>query len=129
MLFHQGLLFLQVKCNTYVSTPTSCHSLAFNVHALVALVAAQLCVLLLFQLQQQPRVKSVAWMVVFGDGMHNFIDGLSIGAAFSHDLLAGVSVSIAVICEELPHELGQSLTTHVASTRVWLFNALLIRLD
>ena len=52
-------------------------------------------------------------MVVFGDGVHNFIDGLSIGAAFTNSILAGVSVSIAVICEELPHELGQSVRQRV----------------
>ena len=46
-------------------------------------------------------------MVIFGDGVHNFIDGLSIGAAFTIDTMTGMSVAIAVICEELPHELGQ----------------------
>ncbi len=30
----------------------------------------------------------------------------STGAAFAQSTLAGVSVSVAVICEELPHELG-----------------------
>lgn len=48
----------------------------------------------------------MAWLVVFGDGLHNFIDGLSIGAAFSESLLDGISISIAVLCEEVPHELG-----------------------
>lgn len=51
-------------------------------------------------------IKPVAWMIVFGDGVHNFMDGLSIGAAFTGSILAGVSVSIAIFCEELPHELG-----------------------
>lgn len=51
-------------------------------------------------------VAAVAWMVIFGDGMHNFIDGLSIGAAFSESLLAGASISVAVVCEEFPHELA-----------------------
>ena len=45
-------------------------------------------------------------MIIFGDGVHNFIDGLSIGAAFTESVIAGVSVSVAVLCEELPHELG-----------------------
>ncbi|KAH3888176.1 hypothetical protein DPMN_012205 [Dreissena polymorpha] len=52
------------------------------------------------------KVKPVAWMIIFGDGLHNFIDGISIGAAFTESILAGVSVSIAIFCEELPHELG-----------------------
>ena len=46
-------------------------------------------------------------MIIFGDGIHNFIDGLSIGAAFATSTLSGISVSVAVICEELPHELGK----------------------
>ena len=50
------------------------------------------------------HIKSVAWMVVFGDALHNFIDGLAIGAAFAESVLTGVSVSLAVFCEELPHE-------------------------
>ena len=52
-------------------------------------------------------IKSVAWMIIFGDGLHNFIDGLSIGAAFAGNIMTGISVSVAVICEELPHELGK----------------------
>ncbi|CAL4095734.1 unnamed protein product [Meganyctiphanes norvegica] len=51
-------------------------------------------------------IKTVAWMIIFGDGFHNFIDGVSIGAAFSESILTGVSISLAVMCEELPHELG-----------------------
>ena len=52
------------------------------------------------------KIKSIAWMIVFGDALHNFIDGLAIGAAFVESTLTGVSVSLAVFCEELPHELG-----------------------
>ncbi|XP_023338022.1 zinc transporter ZIP14 [Eurytemora carolleeae] len=52
------------------------------------------------------RIATVAWMIIFGDGIHNFIDGLSIGAAFSESILTGISVSVAVLCEEFPHELG-----------------------
>lgn len=52
------------------------------------------------------HIATVAWMIIFGDGVHNFIDGLSIGAAFTESILTGISVSIAVVCEEFPHELG-----------------------
>ncbi|EFP01906.1 hypothetical protein CRE_11522 [Caenorhabditis remanei] len=51
-------------------------------------------------------IAAVAWMIVFGDGLHNFIDGISIGAAFADSTRAGLSISLAVLCEEFPHELG-----------------------
>lgn len=51
-------------------------------------------------------VSSVALMVVMGDGLHNFCDGLAIGAAFCHSLTGGLSTSVAIFCHELPHELG-----------------------
>ncbi|OCT63835.1 zinc transporter ZIP10 [Xenopus laevis] len=51
-------------------------------------------------------IASIAWMVIMGDGMHNFSDGLAIGAAFSAGITGGISTSVAVFCHELPHELG-----------------------
>ncbi|CAO4375599.1 unnamed protein product [Caenorhabditis nigoni] len=51
-------------------------------------------------------IAAVAWMIVFGDGLHNFIDGISIGAAFADSIHSGLSISLAVLCEEFPHELG-----------------------
>lgn len=51
-------------------------------------------------------IAPVAWMIIIGDGLHNLIDGLSIGAAFTESLRLGFSTSLAVIFEELPHELG-----------------------
>ncbi|XP_048872262.1 zinc transporter ZIP5 isoform X2 [Brienomyrus brachyistius] len=49
---------------------------------------------------------SLVWMVVTGDGIHNFTDGLAIGTAFSRSLAGGLSTTVAVFCHELPHELG-----------------------
>lgn len=49
---------------------------------------------------------TVAWMIVFGDAVLNVIDGLSIGAAFERNLLAGISISVAVMLEEVTHRLG-----------------------
>ncbi|KAI8488134.1 hypothetical protein Bbelb_342520 [Branchiostoma belcheri] len=51
-------------------------------------------------------IATMAWMVIMGDGLHNFSDGLAIGAAFASGIPGGVSTSIAVFCHELPHELG-----------------------
>jgi len=52
------------------------------------------------------NVDSVAWMVIFGDALHNFADGLVLGASFASSLSLGLGTSIAVFCHELPHELG-----------------------
>lgn len=51
-------------------------------------------------------IDSVAWMIVLGDALLNFIDGLSIGAAFDRNILAGISISVAVMLEEVTHRLG-----------------------
>lgn len=51
-------------------------------------------------------MSNVAWMVVMGDGLHNFTDGMAIGAAFSANIAGGFSTAIAVFCHELPHEIG-----------------------
>ena len=51
-------------------------------------------------------VSAIAWMVILGDGIHNFSDGLAIGAAFSNSITGGFSTAIAVFCHELPHEIG-----------------------
>ncbi|KAG1662254.1 Zinc transporter ZIP14 [Nymphon striatum] len=53
----------------------------------------------LFHDKESSTIATVAYMIIFGDGLHNFIDGLSIGAAFSENILAGISISVAIICD------------------------------
>jgi zinc and cadmium transporter len=45
-------------------------------------------------------------MIVLGDGLHNFVDGVLIAAAFLTDPVLGWSTAVAVLAHELPQEIG-----------------------
>jgi zinc and cadmium transporter len=45
-------------------------------------------------------------MVLIGDGVHNFIDGLLIAASYMVSVEVGVAITIAVILHEIPQEIG-----------------------
>jgi zinc and cadmium transporter len=47
-----------------------------------------------------------SYVMLVGDGIHNFIDGLIIAAAFLIDVRLGIITTIMVIIHELPQELG-----------------------
>ena len=52
-------------------------------------------------------------MILIGDGVHNFMDGVAIGGVFSQPfpdgLYGGIMTSIAILIHEIPHELGECL--------------------
>ncbi len=50
--------------------------------------------------------KSVAYLNVIGDGIHNFVDGMIIATSFLIEFEVGLATTIAVIFHELPQELG-----------------------
>ena len=49
-------------------------------------------------------------MIIIGDAMHNFADGLALGAAIVESLTLGISTMLALVFHEVPHELGESLS-------------------
>ncbi|XP_018015554.1 zinc transporter foi [Hyalella azteca] len=52
------------------------------------------------------RKDSLRMMILMGEGMHIFMDGMAIGAAFATSLTGGIATAIAVLCHELPHKVG-----------------------
>jgi len=56
--------------------------------------------------EKTPHVQSFAYLILFADGFHNFIDGLVIGAGFLAGVPVGIATILAVILHEIPHEIG-----------------------
>ncbi len=58
---------------------------------------------------ETPETKSLKHsvpLVLFGDTIHNFIDGVAIGAAYLTDPMFGFVVAFATFLHETPHEIG-----------------------
>lgn len=50
--------------------------------------------------------ESSNWLVVMGDSIHNWIDGVAIGAAFLVQPSLAVATAISTFLHEVPHEIG-----------------------
>ena len=51
-------------------------------------------------------VKPFTYLILVGDGVHNFIDGLVIAASFIASYPVGIVTTLAVALHEIPQELG-----------------------
>ena len=52
------------------------------------------------------KIKSTIPMILFGDGVHNFFDGVIIAASFLTNFSLGVFTTFAIILHEIPQEIG-----------------------
>jgi zinc and cadmium transporter len=66
-------------------------------------------------------------LIVVGDGIHNFVDGVLIAAAFLTDLHLGIVTSLAVAAHEIPQEVGDFailLQSGYSKAKALLYNML-----
>lgn len=47
-----------------------------------------------------------SYVIMVGDGAHNFIDGMIIAASYAVSIPIGIATTIAVVFHEIPHEIG-----------------------
>ncbi|MDD5449986.1 MAG: ZIP family metal transporter [Candidatus Omnitrophica bacterium] len=52
------------------------------------------------------EIHPVRYLNLLGDGVHNFVDGTVIAAAFVADFKLGITVSIVSLAHEIPQEIG-----------------------
>ncbi|MBP6855635.1 MAG: ZIP family metal transporter [Candidatus Pacebacteria bacterium] len=52
------------------------------------------------------EVHTLGHMNLFGDSLHNFIDGLVIASSFLVDIPLGIATTIAIALHEIPQEIG-----------------------
>jgi zinc and cadmium transporter len=52
------------------------------------------------------HIKPVGRILLVSDGLHNFVDGVLVGASYITSRQVGVATTMAVILHELPHEIG-----------------------
>jgi zinc and cadmium transporter len=67
------------------------------------------------------------WMILVGDGLHNFSDGILIAAAFLADPMLGLITSLAIIAHEIPQEIGDFivlLNAGFTRKRAYVYNLL-----
>lgn len=73
------------------------------------------------------RTAATGGLILVGDSIHNFVDGVLIAAAFMTDIQLGVVTSVAVITHEIPQELGDFailLMSGYSRGRALLYNVL-----
>lgn len=89
------------------------------IHALFLLgIFGFLSIDMFFHQHHDDGVKPLGYMVLFGDGLENFMDGLLIGGAYLISVPVGIAATVAVFIHEIPIELGDfGVLLHSGFTR------------
>lgn len=68
---------------------------------------------------EKPEIAPVGWLILFGGALHNIVDGLSIGVAYTKGYQVGISTTMAVLWHEIPHELSDYAVLLKAGFSKW----------
>ena len=69
------------------------------------------------------KIRMPTAILLFGDSLHNFIDGVAVAAAFLADFHLGIITTLAVFIHEIPHELGDfGILINKGWSRIAVFN-------
>lgn len=74
-----------------------------------------------------PDQKPLTWLILIGDGLHNFLGGIGVSAVFLIDVKLGIAAWLAAAAHEVPQELGDfAVLVHGGweKKRALLFNLL-----
>lgn len=73
---------------------------------------------------EHEKYQAVTSAIIFGDALHNFIDGIAIAVSFGVSTAAGVATTAAVFFHEIPQEIGDfGILLHLGYSRakvLWL---------
>jgi zinc and cadmium transporter len=78
-------------------------------------------------LESKNAIHPVGYMNLLADGIHNFIDGMIIGASYMTNVRVGIATTIAVAMHELPQEIsdfGVLLHAGFSKKKALIFNFL-----
>lgn len=65
------------------------------------------------------KIKPLGFLVLTSDGVHNFIDGIIIGASYIVSIELGIATTIAVILHEIPQEISDfGILIHAGFTKI-----------
>lgn len=76
---------------------------------------------------EKQEKRKAGWMILVGDGLHNFTDGILIAAAFLANPKLGIVTGLAIIAHEIPQEIGDFivlLNAGFSRTQAYVYNLL-----
>lgn len=71
-----------------------------------------------FKHHKSTKIKSYGYLILYADGIHNFTDGVLIGAGWLVSPEIGLTTTLAIVAHEIPHEISNfAVLIHAGLTK------------